>query len=175
MSNAVKNFFFQDDISISQEDYDFFVKYIKDHFEVKYVDLTIQELQQHSRFDNTFTVDFLKTLNHLKLNIIDYIGKFSINHVCTPRGDNRLRDKRGRIYYVMSTEVSTKRQTACVKIEVLSSHTVVTKIENFFYSNKNKLANLPTYIHRAMRQSLVYAKQEDRGELPTDEVDMSEE
>lgn len=161
---------------VCEEDINTLSRFLARKFESKNININIKEVDSHNRITESVTNDSLLALNKIKMNPIDYLGRFSLCNLCTPRGDNRIRDTYRKVYYVMDCSVELDKDSVSIFILVVSSHNVVVFFEsllNRIFKNPNQ--TMPTHMIRTIRQSLVFAKKEDRGDLDGDIVDMKEE
>lgn len=157
---------------ICDQDIESLSSFLQSKFDANNINIYIQEVVEHEKLTKMFTPQLISALKPLQLNILDYLSRYSVANFCTQRGDNRVRDERGKVYYVMSSKVESVDNNIFLSIEVISSHTLVRRIDAELTSILQSAKNLPTHMIRTIRQSLVYAKQEDRGELDSDRITM---
>lgn len=175
MSYNLNTHFTNPKTEVSENDIKTLTRFVKSKYKVEQVIINIQEVNSHKRMVDTLSHSSLQVFNQIKIHATDYLGRYSLPDVCTPRGDNRIRDIKGKVYYVVESKVEKSDGSATLTLDVISSHNVVSFFERSlsrFFKTETKF---PTHMIRTVRQSLVFAKKEDRGELDGDSVDMREE
>lgn len=176
MSYLLNTYFTNPKTIVCENDVKSLARFLSKKFNVKKVNIDIKEVDMHKRVEQSLSHESLQVFNQIKINAVDYLGKFSLQNVCTSRGDNHIRDVKGKVYYVAESAVEVNNGTAFMSLSVVSSHNVVGFFESALNGVfKNPQRALPTHMVRTIRQSLVFAKKEDRGELDGDIVDMKEE
>jgi hypothetical protein len=124
------------------------------------VTIEIKEVLSHERTNTAVSRDILNALNTMKMHVIDYLGRFSLDNVCTSRGDNRLLDTQGRVFYVVESHFATKSNK--LTLTVIGTEAVIGLLSHEEERVLNSTLDVPAYILRIIRSSLAFARKDNR-------------
>jgi hypothetical protein len=140
-------------------------EFLKSKYQLKEVEIEISEALAHHRLSSSLTFATLNLMDTLKIHVVDYLARFSLENICTPRGDNRLKCKNKAIYYPVETSFRRRLGVGYFKVVVVSAETVLSEVNNALLGLQSRNGDFPTSILRLIKKSQAYATQEKKGDI----------